>query len=741
MLFRFDHDIVEETICEVYMDGFGKTLYWFQEENMVIEVPFFQRPYVWDEDNWRSLVSSIENARAFTLPFIGSFIMQKKKGQKNYWVIDGQQRITTLTVFIKCFLDFNKTLHPNTRTYLDGMINITKMVDSETYISTPRLIPSNADRESYEKVMNKELDVSSLKAGESRIVDCYLFFKNYFENLDKTNIKDLTDKLVTTSKYVIAITLDENDDEQEIFDTVNSLGKRLTNSDIVKNYLYQKMKSFAGDNEILIEKVLNHYKKYWEKIFIDGERRDFWDERISLGRITTTNLDAFLKDYGTIKGIYIPSDGGGFDGLAKQYKNYINKLTQEDLMAFSIELSGYAETFYKMKTEYENCDDFRISDALNVTLLILDKLETSTFNPYILKIVKDNKKDRDSNLKALQKFIIQRFIWKASVKNYNKVCLSLLTNENPQNYLTSYNEKTFDVAWDQFPPGLKSIKNTPANLLLFVIEMIRRNQNGEDNYADALVFNKTLEHIMPQKWERNWKDVPSYCLNERDEYILLDNAEDIQKNRKNKVYSLGNMTLLTSKLNASISNDSFENKIEGGKHKGIKSFVGTLSVAQEIVDIYNKSHSWDERNIIERENYLFDELNEYFNFVDGIVKNTDPVRRDVSLEKAYFDELFFQKKKIGTMIKESFSYFSQSNILDDADLAHLLDKEYCRKNLGCAYAVLVCKKNETIDEKGRCRYYKDKILLNGHDYYLCREWFEDDRKHAAPWLKNKIFKE
>ena len=112
------------------MDGFGKTLYWFQEENLTIEVPFFQRPYVWDNENWQSLISSIESARSSTLPFIGSFIMQKKKEQKNYWVIDGQQRITTLTVFIKCFLDFNKTIHPNTKTYLNGMIYNTKMISA-----------------------------------------------------------------------------------------------------------------------------------------------------------------------------------------------------------------------------------------------------------------------------------------------------------------------------------------------------------------------------------------------------------------------------------------------------------------------------------------------------------------------------------------------------------------------------------------------------------------------------------
>ena len=719
------------------MDGFGKTLYWFQEEDLIIDVPFFQRPYVWDEENWKSLIDSIENSNHGTLPFIGSFILQEK-GKKSYWVIDGQQRITTLTVFVKCFLDLNTKMHPNTKTYLSGMIYKYKTVDSETYLALPRLTPSNADKLSYEKVMDENLDVSLLKQGESKITDCYLFFKDYLEHLDKVEMKELTDKLITTSKYVIAITLDENDDEQEIFDTVNSLGKRLTNSDIVKNYLFQKLKTFAGTNEALINRVLAHYSKYWEKIFIDGERRDFWDERISLGRITTTNLDAFLKDYGTIKGIYVPSDGGGFDGLAKKYKEHIDSLNEESLTAFSIELSDYADTFYQIKKEYEECDDFRISDSLNTTLLILDKLELSTFNPYILKLVKDNLPNRDKNLDALQKFIIQRFMWKASIKNYNKVCLSLLSSENPQNYLNSYNEQTIDVVWNQFPVGLKAIKNTPANLLLFIIEMIRRKQNGEDNYADALVFNKTLEHIMPQKWEKNWLTVPSYYLDDNEQYVVLENIEDIKKNRKSKIGSIGNMTLLTSKLNTSISNESFKNKIEGGKHKGIKAFVGTLSVAQEIVDAYNETQVWDERNIIEREATLFNELNDYYNFVDEIVKTADPITKEIILDVSHFDDDFFNRKKIGSMIQEAFSYFSQNDILTEEDILNLADREYCRKHLGCAFAVLACKENEIYDSKGRLRYYKDTISLNGEKYYLCKEWFESDRKYVAPWLKNKI---
>ena len=601
------------------MDGFGTSLHWFSRENLTLEVPFFQRPYVWDDENWTSLINSINESRDNTMPFIGSFILQTKD-DKNYWVIDGQQRITTLTIMIKALLDVHTNLNPRVRNIFEGMIYKIEFTGLNT-INTPRLTPAYMDDDEYEYVIGNSINKEELEKMGSKIAECYKYFCSYFETLEENKLNIFATKLFTTNKYVIAITLNQDDDEQAIFDTVNSLGKRLTNSDIVKNYLYQQMKNYVKDSPLLVDNVLKHYKKYWDKIFCEGERRDFWDTRVSLGRITTTNLDSFLKDFGTIKGIYVPSESGGYDGLAKQYKAYINKMNYEELQEFSEELSSYADTFYQMKFEYNNCNDFRIKDYLNTTLLILDKLELSTFNPYILQLVKNNEHDMDSKLFELQKFVLKRFCWKASIKNYNKVCTTLLSSENPIGYLNSYNEQTIDVEWNYYPQGLKTIKNAPATLILFLIEMIRRNRKGEDNYSDPLLYNKTLEHVMPQKWEEHWGNVPSFILNQNNEYEKVTDYDEKSKNRKSKIYSIGNMTLLASKLNTSISNDAFEYKINGKTQKGIKYFVGSLSVAQEIVDAYNEYKKWDERNITDRELSLFNELNDYYGFVQEIKIN------------------------------------------------------------------------------------------------------------------------
>ena len=722
------------------MDAAGKTLFWFSEEDLIIEVPFFQRPYVWDEENWQSLIESIESADDKRLPFIGSFILQEK-GNKTYWVIDGQQRINTLSIFIKAFLDSTKfQILSLVRTKLEGMIYRQELIDGDTVNYTSRLIPSNADREPFEKVMNIELDQSSLEEGKTNIEDCYLYFKDYIGKLSQDEFKSLTNKLITTAKYVIAITLDSKDDEQGIFDTVNSLGKRLTNSDIVKNYLYQKMKGFADGNDVLVKKVLEHYNKYWEKVFIDSEYRDFWDTKISLGRITTTNLDAFLKDYATIKGIYVPSESGGIEGLSKEYKKHIDRLSKDELEAFSIELSSYAKAYYDMWKDYRDCNDFRISDYLNTTLLILDQLETSTFNPYLLKLVKNKDSDISNKLFGLQKFVLKRFLWKASKKNYNKCCLEVLKSDNPNKYFEDYNTNTDGIDWNAYPMQIKNIANKQATLLLFVIEMIRRNNNGEDNYSDTLIYNKSLEHIMPKKWKEHWFSVPSYRIDENGGYLEVP-QEEKEANRKVEICSLGNMTLLNAKLNSKISNDEFCYKIDG-KHnkKGIRNFVGSLSIANEIVLRYDLTKKWDEIDIIERELSLANELNSYFGFGDEIKQNVEEKVKEniVNVDSSYFSDEYFNTHKIGVIAKESFTYLFNNGLLTDEEIESLKLQPYSSQTFGVWLPIIEVDPSKLYDVSNFRRYYKDSIV-KGQNIFLCREWVKErSLEKLLTWLKPRL---
>lgn len=602
------------------MDGQGQTLYWFSNEKVKIEVPFFQRPYVWDEDEWEEMIISIENATNENMPFIGSFILQKIAGSKKYLVIDGQQRITTLSVMIKAYIDNFKELPTDSKPEFLNIIYEKALINLKPIYSS-RLIPSNIDKIDFCDVMSIDLIQDNIKDRNGKIVQAYKYFSKYFSNNTSEKNMMIGAKIITNNKFFITIILDENDDEQKIFDSVNSLGKDLTNSDIIKNYLFQRIKTICNNDSKLLDKILENHEKYWMNIFYSDDKREFWKREKILGRIKTNNLESFLKDFATIKRIYIPSETGGIDGLAKAYKNYIkSKADYEELFEFLKEIADYAECYYNYIHEYETLDYFKIDDLVNTTLLILEKTDITTFNPYIMKLLKERPDNLNELLWALQKFLVQRLIYKEKTKNYNKVCDNLLgVTKDPVAYLQQYN-KNEAMGLGEYPIGLKKINNKPATLVLFLIELINR-RGEEKKYCDVLRYNKTLEHIIPQKWQTHWSSVP--CFRE----IVIDNQEpffekildikEISEYRKNMIYCIGNMTLLSGPLNSSISNESFAVKIEGNKDKqGIKKYVGSLSVAQEIVDIYNKNKEWTEKDIIIRNKKIFDILNGYYNFLN-----------------------------------------------------------------------------------------------------------------------------
>lgn len=600
------------------MEGKARTLNWFKDDQILFEIPFFQRPYVWSKPEWEELIHSIKTSNDNSMPFIGSFILQKSDKSNNYLVIDGQQRITTISVLVKAYVDAYQEIPEDVKPIFINIIYDIKRVGFKGHY-TPRITPSIMDKNDFDIIMEKELDYSSLEGKSGLIIEAYKYFYNYFKNNDSEKNEYIGSKIITNNKFYIAIILDEEDDEQKIFDSVNSLGKDLTSSDIIKNYLFQRMKIITGNNNVYNQQILDIHNKYWMEVFYSSERRSFWEKTKVLGRFVTNNLESFLKDFATIKKIYSPSNTGGLDGLSKAYKLYINDLSKfDELVSFTKELSSYAESYFEMTTTYESCTGFRISDVINTTLLILDKSETSTFNPYILKLVRNKPEGYIDEIKELQKFIVQRIIYKAKTKNYNKVCENLLDdNRNRIKYLQDYNNNE-PMGLDGFPTGLTLVTNKTATLILFLVEMIKRN-GEEDKYSDDLIYNQSLEHIMPKKWATHWFKTKCYIPNpngNKPEYIEITDNERIEEIRKKSIVDIGNMTLLKSSLNTSISNNSFKVKIEGNNKKdGIRKYVGSLNVAKEIVDIYDEQQSWDERDIHKRNKLLFDDLNDYYNFI------------------------------------------------------------------------------------------------------------------------------
>lgn len=625
------------------MNGTACNLKYFPINNIKVEIPFFQRPYVWNEDNWKSLLDSI-NEEVDKIPFIGSFIFQEiTQNSKIYSVIDGQQRITTLFVLIKAYLDvFTPNLNPDDASEIKRIILIRKPGALNSRVSYDfRLTPSAFDKTSFKSVMEFDYttgqDPNMLLADKGQIAKAYLYFYNEFKGYEPTVMFDIGQKILSDSNFYIIIDIDSNDDVQKIFDSVNSLGQKLTCADIIKNYLFQKLRSVCV-NSAQKDDVINVYNDNWENVFYSNDIYKYWIDMKSFGRKERTNLDEFLKDFAIIHNFYSSSmkdENGKKMSLENAYKKKINSTNSYDgLVDFIHSIKSYATSFYKLINYFNELTSIKISDSLNTTLLILNELEHTTFTPAILKYYVANSADLLKFMKQLQKFVLGTLVYGTSTKNFNKVAETLVKKNNCQECI-DYLEQTFaqnmlnrNFSFNEFPMGIRNISernNYQAILLLYIIEMIKRN--GEENrYPGSLkISDLTLEHIMPQDFSK-WSNVETFDYDMKGDYVVVTDIENIKKVRGFKVYSLGNMTLLTGPLNSSIGNEVFNIKIDGANGiKGIKSYVGSLKVAQEIVDSFNADPTWNEKKINERTKKLFDCLNDYYNFTNSNVEDKMPI--------------------------------------------------------------------------------------------------------------------
>lgn len=388
---------------------------------------------------------------------------------------------------------------------------------------------------------------------------------------------------------VVIDLLEGTDDEQAIFDTLNTAGVRLSPAEIIKNALFQKViKVFETK-----ESAVDLYRRTWRKTFLDEDTVEYWETKRQTGRLTRDNIEILLHCIAIIKGFYDP-DKHVLSDLSKQYKEEIAKKNSKDeLEAFLNEIIEYAYIYRDKILTFDNTTLFSFDHPINRLLHILEVLQISTFHPFILFVFKKYQND-DSHiadmLSNLEKFVVSRMISNQETKSYNKLCKDFINNPD------LIVDKLTETTDEKISNGLRAIGNKNASLLLFWVELNRKRDKKHD--TKELKYAYSLEHIMPQKWEEYWKDISKKYNADGSEMT----NEEAKKDRYNKVYWIGNMTLLTTSLNSALHNYAFENKMNGeGRKKGIRSYA-ELSITKDdiVIPFQNGDTVWDENKIISR---------------------------------------------------------------------------------------------------------------------------------------------
>lgn len=600
------------------MEAHGQPLRFLCDEQ-ILEIPFFQRAYVWNDDNWKDLLEDL--LRTSGSHFLGSIILKRAKSitgtADKAIIIDGQQRLTTLSILIKALydsIDNKRAKLINDAT--EALFYTLKSSDSD-YLLT--INHSHNDRKQFEEVMGSVVDgeikspilskLNEIKEDDPRLLikRCYKFFYTQLMSISNEERIILWDNLFDkNNKILVVIDLDDNDQEQKIFDTINSSGVRLTSTDIIKNALYQKLIELTKDSD----KIAEYYKRTWAETFEkDDSVVAYWNKEKSMGRLWRQNSELLLQTVAIIKGIFDVDKKHTIQQLADLYKTEIEDYTEQQLYDFIEEITKYANIYKEHIPDFNGKENFEYNnteiEAVEQRVLhILDKNDISTFNPYIIYIFntyEGQDKVIIEKLREIEKYVMTYLITKKPTKNFNKDCTTFI-NDKTGNEIKN---RLKDFTNAELKAGIVSkVSNKLGAEILFWIELKRRLAPKYD--TKTLQFNYQLEHIMPQKWETNWSNVD--YVDEQGN--ILQKNDDNKSRRYEKVYSLGNMTLLNGRLNASISNNNFQKKMEGdGKKKGVIKY-SSLSVTKDdlVESIYNKGKQWNEQVIHERENYLGNEV-------------------------------------------------------------------------------------------------------------------------------------
>lgn len=551
----------------------------FFSGNLQFVVPFFQRPYVWDEENWEVLWDHLDNVVTKTQSsengehFIGTLITKQREaktiGEDRRDLIDGQQRLTTVSLLLKAISTKASGQEPYIK--LKSLTNSYIVFENAMGGQLLRVEPSQHDKDYFDAVM-LDRDMAKLPNQEHRILRCYKYFLSKLKNHTDEQLGTLV-TILLNKVPVISMLLSVNDDEQEIFDTINSLGVRLTTGELLKNHIFH-------DQDI---RVL--YEDYWESVFEDDEEQmNFWNKPKTSGRIIRTNIEVLLYCYLIIK----KKSSVELEKLFSEYKLWLKGKSAEDKREFLKDLKEYAEIYYNFPENTE-LNEISFTQDEERFFHIIENLGITTVYPLILYIYKriSDQKVRLEMLKVLESYLVRRVVCRYTNKNYNNLFIQMIARLDSSKGVDAVelSELLYGYAEEinRFPSDEEfraafldsALTNAYVNEILFCLSLYHADHPKSD-IRKLSAQSYSVEHILPKKWETHWN---GHGMTDADKY---------QRNKKLK--TIGNLTLVTKPLNSSMKNASWVNK------KALLREYSKLKITTDYLD----HEVWDETAIDKR---------------------------------------------------------------------------------------------------------------------------------------------
>ena len=649
------------------MDARKGNIYEILNGNKQFLIPVYQRYYSWDIEQckrlWNDIVEMQKKGKAGH--FVGSIVNIAEQamptGVQKYMIIDGQQRMTTLSLLLLALRDYAIKNPEDTTINARRIDNMLLKNEYESGDERYKLLLTETDRDILMRLVEEKPIPDDTR---SKLLDNYKFFAGKIadKELQPAEVYESIGKL-----QIVNITLDRSvDDAQAIFESLNSTGKELSESDLIRNYVLMGLEPTEQTY------VYEHLWRPMELLFV-YETQD-------------SVMDRFFRDYLTMKITRIPKQ----DRVYEEFKLYhlncefstIRELCQ-DLLTYA---KYYTDMVFKrssnpaLKSLYEDINDLRMEVSYPFLLKVHNDYAEGIISEDDLKLI----------IRLCISYVFRRSICDIPTNSLNKTFATLKNEIKPDDYVNSI--KAFFVMRNDYKEFPDDDKFAAAFVSRDIYTMRSRNfilshLENYGNKAPIIIENYTIEHIMPQ----------NSSLSPEWQQMLGAKWREVQKTY---LHTIGNLTLTA--YNSEMSDHPFMVKMdmEGGFKES------ALRLNAYVV----KLNEWNEQTIKERAALLADKAKQIWAYPDMTAAELAPYQtvekpaERYSLEtydtnvftKTLFEVLDRRIQNLSPDVKHEFKKLYVAYKLDTNFVDIVFQKQRLRISVNMKFS-------EVIDPNGICR--------------------------------------
>ena len=555
--------------------------------NVRFQVPMYQRPYVWNqEDQWDPLWSDIQGLADSLLDgedvaphFLGAIVVGQQSSPTGdiavRHVVDGQQRLTTFQLLLDAVEEVIRSYgHEKDSFRIRPLIlNDPNLFDGDDRF---KVWPTNVDREAYRAAMADEAEIPD-DIADQNVAQAHDVFKK--KTIAWADVKGDPDKcaerlhalatVLIQRVQVAVIDLAPDDNAQAIFETLNARGTPLLVSDLVKNSVLYESEVLGLDTETL-------YREHWEAF-----DHQSWRTEVRMGRFYWPKIDAFIYQWLVMNvAREVPT---------QQMFNEFGSVVQERGLGPG-QIMAELQRFGQIYRFLEDAPDGH--DPTGRFFYRWRAMEAGALTPLLLWVYANKEAigDVEPILVILESWLVRRMICRSTTRGYSHFLHSLLkkfAESEPELAMATISShlsgaEATGTEWPTDNQVTNAVLEYPIyrqlirRRLRFVLEAIEDHKHGDKTELKCPV-GLTIEHVMPQYWAPNWP-------------LGEDLTGELTQRRDDLVHTLGNLSLVTGKLNPALSNAPWVKKRKILKKHSV------LLLNDELLD----SDSWDEAAIVKR---------------------------------------------------------------------------------------------------------------------------------------------